>query len=114
MDFHSPDPGEGSPRDLLGGIESERNPMKVMDEITFRLPYRILVPLKIEGLLISGRIMGTEHMVETFVRDMTFCMMLGQVAGAASALCVKNNIFPRKLSFDTLKELLISQGYTHF
>jgi hypothetical protein len=114
VDFHSPDPGEGAPFDSLGGIEAERNPIKVMDETTFQLPYRMLVPLKVENLLISGRLMGTEHMVETFVRDMTFCMMLGQVAGAAAALCVKNDYSPRTIPFDDLKKLLITQGYTKF
>jgi hypothetical protein len=114
MDFHSPDGGEGSPDDIVDGIEAQKNPINLYEEITFRLPYRILIPLNIEGLLVSGRLMGVEHTVETFTREMSFCMMLGQVAGAAAALCARNDIAPRALPFGSLKKQLISQNYTRF
>jgi hypothetical protein len=114
MDYHSPDGGEGSPEDIVDGIEAQKKPVSLYEEKTFRLPYRILVPLGVEGLLVSGRLMGVEHMVETFTREMTFCMMLGQVSGAAAALCAREGTAPRVLPFEILKKQLISQDYTRF
>jgi hypothetical protein len=107
VDVHSPDPIEGSADDILER-DPDRAPMKAF---TYHLPYRILIPQKVDFMLISGRLMSTSHMIEAFTRGMTFCMLLGQVAGTAAALSAKIGVTPKDVPFGQLKDSLISQGY---
>lgn len=76
----------------------------------WEIPYRCLVPLKIENLLTAGRCISTEFYAAWAVRVIASCMATGQAAGTAAAICVKNNITPRKLDGKTLRKRLIEQG----
>lgn len=80
----------------------------------FYLPYRCIVPKKIDNLLVGGRCVSLTH--EAFndhvsPRDEATCMVLGQAAAVAAALCVKKNITPRNLDIRFLQEELIKQGF---
>lgn len=63
----------------------------------YQIPYRSLVPLKVEGLLVAGRcISGTEYAMASY-RVTGDCVAMGQAAGVAAALCVERGCTPRKL-----------------
>ena len=110
LDVHMPEPIEGSDKDLL-----EKHPEKMPREPhEFQLPYRVLIPRGVKGMLVAGKTISVSHVVDGHTRNMIPCMRFGQVAGAAAALCVKNMTEPRDLDFTVLKAELLKQGYDKF
>jgi len=74
----------------------------------FEIPYRCIVPQKVEGLLVaSGKSASTER--RGMLRGMTTCILLGQAAGTAAALTANTEVPPRKLDVRKLQRTLIKQ-----
>jgi glycine/D-amino acid oxidase-like deaminating enzyme len=80
------------------------------DGSTVDIPYRTLVPQKIENLYVAGRCFSATHDAHASVRSMAQCMAMGQAAGTAAALCVSQNIQPRNLSVQQLQDKLLGSG----
>ncbi len=76
----------------------------------YDIPYRCLVPKKIDHLLAAGRCISSEQQPYESHRAMVNIMAIGQAAGAAAALCVKNGTTPRHLDVRQLQQTLIDQG----
>ena len=76
----------------------------------YDIPYRCLVPKKIDGLLISGRCISSEQQPYESHRAMVPIMAIGQAAGAAAALCARIRCEPRGLSASDLQVVLLNQG----
>ena len=76
----------------------------------YEIPYRCLVPLDVDGLLVSGRCISSTRMANGSLRIQATCMNTGQAAGTAAALCVQRGIQPRELSGSELRQILIEQG----
>ncbi|MGX9351011.1 FAD-dependent oxidoreductase [Shimia sp. W99] len=55
----------------------------------FQIPYRNLLPRKVKNLLVSGRATGAERIAHAATRNMACCAVIGQGAGVAAALSVK-------------------------
>lgn len=74
------------------------------------IPYRCLVPLKVEGLLVAGKACSTER--DPYMRYLQQTMVTGQAAGVAAAICARKGITPRQLEADVseLQEILQQQG----
>jgi hypothetical protein len=75
-----------------------------------QVPYRSLVPEKVEGLLIAGRCISVDDRMANPMRLIPPCMMTGQAAGTAAALAVKAGVAPRDLSVDQLRRQLVTDG----
>lgn len=76
----------------------------------YDIPYRCLVPQKIDNLLVAGRCISATHRAQGGVRMMPVCLVTGQAAGTAAALCMKDKVPPRKLEVRKLQNLLREQG----
>ncbi len=76
----------------------------------YDIPYRCLLPLGLENLLVTGRAISSEQQPYESHRSMAPIMALGQAAGAAAALSCQMKVSPRKLDVRRLQELLVSQG----
>ncbi len=76
----------------------------------YDIPYRCLVPKKVDNLLIAGRCISSEQQPYESHRSMAPTMAIGQAAGTAAALCALNNEKPRILDISLLQQTLISQG----
>jgi len=76
----------------------------------FHIPYRSLVPLKIENLLIAGRCISAEQVPFQSARSMAPLMAISQAAGTAAALCAKRGESPRKLNVPLLRKRLLDAG----
>ena len=81
----------------------------VQDGDYYGVPYRCLVPLKVENLLVAGRCLSATSEAAGAVRVMPPVMAMGQAAGTAAALCVKTGKTPRTLDVDNLVATLKSQ-----
>jgi hypothetical protein len=77
---------------------------------SFGIPYRSLIPRNIEGVLIAGRSMSTDHVVHNATRNVGCCLMTGQAAGTAAALSVREGVQPSALDAQLLREMLAEQG----
>jgi len=77
---------------------------------SYGIPYRSLVPRAVDNLLVSGRCISADRMVQGSLRVMPCCFITGQAAGTAAALCVQNAVAPRKLDIDLLRGVLREQG----
>ncbi len=76
----------------------------------YDIPYRCLVPQKIDGLLCAGRNISATHLALASVRVMGPAMCLGEAAGKAAALCVKEGVQPRALNVQKLQKALREEG----
>ena len=76
----------------------------------FHVPYRSLVPLGVENLLIAGRCISAEQVPFQSARSMAPLMAISQAAGVAAGLCVRRGETPRKLSVAALQKALLDQG----
>jgi glycine/D-amino acid oxidase-like deaminating enzyme len=79
---------------------------------TVDIPYRTLIPKKVENLLVAGRCFSATHDAHAAVRSMAQCMAMGQAAGCAAALCLARNRTPRELRVSLLQEELRRLGAT--
>jgi len=77
---------------------------------SYTIPYGCLLPETIDGLLLAGRNISGSHMAHSNYRVMPICANIGQAAGYAAALSVKENIRPRDLDVKPLQALLLQNG----
>jgi len=76
----------------------------------YEIPYRCLLPLKVDNLLVAGRCVSATHEALGAIRVMPFCFAMGEAAGTAAALSVKEGISPKKVNTKKLQKILDDQG----
>jgi hypothetical protein len=84
--------------DLMGYKFTE---MKVHD-----VPYRAILPEKIDGLLTAGRCISATHVAMAAGKSMGNCMATGHAAGLAAAISAKKGIVPRELKVTEVQDAL--------
>lgn len=77
---------------------------------TYEIPYRCLVPLDIEGLLVAGRSISVTHDALASTRLTPTIMTIGQAAGTAAAMAARDGVLPRRVDTDALRASLVAQG----
>jgi len=79
--------------------------MKVHD-----VPYRAILPEKLDGLLMGGRCISATHVAASAGKSMGNCVATGHAAGLAAAMSVKKGIIPRELKVAQLQDALRADG----
>jgi hypothetical protein len=74
------------------------------------IPYRSLVPKKINGLLVACRAFSSEYQFNEYFNLIPHCIAFGQAAGTAAALAVHSGIEPRAVDCRMLQRSLLRQG----
>jgi hypothetical protein len=74
------------------------------------IPYRALVPKKVEGLLVAGRSFSSDMEVNNMANLIPHCIAMGEAAGAAAALSIKHNVSLRQLDHKLLQAALLKGG----
>ena len=74
------------------------------------LPYRMLVPEKIDNLLVAGRCASMTHEGQSAARVSGACFAMGEAAGTAAALALRGNRVPRDIAIEGLQAALKEQG----
>ena len=77
---------------------------------SYEIPYRCLVPRRVDDLLVAGRCISTTHEALASTRLTPTVMTLGQAAGTAAALALAAGVRPRALDAHVLRERLIADG----
>jgi len=73
-------------------------------------PYRALVPVKVEGLLVAGRSFSSDMAANNMINLIPHCIAMGQAAGTAAALALKNGGSVRRVNYKELQNSLTKQG----
>jgi len=76
----------------------------------WHVPFRSLVPGLVANLLVAGRCYSSDLVANDLLAPVQFCMAMGQAAGTAAALAIKNGVDIRNLDYRVLQDSLVSQG----
>jgi hypothetical protein len=77
---------------------------------TKAVPYRSLVPVKVENLLVAGRCFASDPFANDLLNLIPYCVAMGEAAGTAAAIALKNGVQPRKVNIKTVQKKLLEQG----
>lgn len=97
MDLHDPSGGGITFTPIEGGGSHQ-------------IPYRCLVPEKMDGLLAAGRCLSASHEALAALRVMGTCMVTGQAAGTAAALATRLRVRVRDITGEFLQAELRKYG----
>ncbi len=78
----------------------------------YTIPYRCLLPCKVDNLMLAGRNISGTHMAHSSFRAMPICVNIGQAAGVAAALSIKENVTPRNVEVKKIQSRLKKAGVT--
>lgn len=70
------------------------------------IPYRALLPVKMDNLLVAGRCLSSEFMAQAAARLVLTCLNMGQAAGSAVAQSLEEGVAPRKIDVKRLQATL--------
>jgi hypothetical protein len=70
----------------------------------YGIPYGCLLPKGLENILVAGRCISSTWEANGSTRMQGSCFATGQAAGIAAALSLKNNVTPRALDVNALRE----------
>ena len=76
----------------------------------YTIPFRSLVPKKIENLLFAGRNISVDTRAFSTVRGMPQCMIMGQSIGIGAAYAIKHNVPVQKMEFKAITQALHNAG----
>lgn len=97
IDIHNP----------AGGGQAEK---RSQPATPYDIPYRSLVPMEIDGLLLSGRNISGTHRAHASYRVMGVALATGQAAGIAAALSAQEGCVPRELDHKKVQAALTEYG----
>lgn len=76
----------------------------------YTIPFRAMVPEKIDNLMFAGRLVCADPAAFASVRGMPQCMAMGQAAGTAAALALAQGCAVRALDLRKIVAALAAQG----
>ena len=97
IDIHSPD-GSGTSHHYFA------------EGTYYEIPYRSLVPQKIENLLVAGRCISADHEAQASVRIMPIVCCLGEAAGVAAAVAHDGNVSAKDADIAKIQKILTDNG----
>jgi hypothetical protein len=74
------------------------------------IPYRSLLPRKVEKLLVAGRCFSSDLIANDALNIIPFCVAMGQAAGTAAGMAVKADTSPRNVDIKLLQHRLLDQN----
>lgn len=76
----------------------------------YTIPYRCLLPVGIEGLILAGRSISGTHKAHSSYRVMPICVNMGQGAAAAALVAIRDGITPRQVDIGKVQKVLADMG----
>jgi hypothetical protein len=93
------------PTGIGGGVSNRGETANV-----YQIPYRCLLPRTVDGLLVAGRCVSATHEALGAIRVMPPSFAMGEAAGTAAALAIKEGVTPRHVPLNWLRHTLIEHG----
>jgi ribulose 1,5-bisphosphate synthetase/thiazole synthase len=76
----------------------------------FHVPYGIIVPQRVENLLVAGRCVSGDRVSYGATRQMMCCTVTGQGAGVAAAVSLEDDVACRAVDISKVQKALREQG----
>ncbi len=76
----------------------------------YDIPYRSLIPEKIKNLIVAGRCISATHEAMSAIRVMAPCMAMGEAAGRAAKMAVRQGVSPDVIDVKELQAELVDKG----
>jgi hypothetical protein len=76
----------------------------------YTIPYRSLLPLAVEGLILAGRSISGTHKAHSSYRVMPICVNMGQGAGAAAVVAIRDQVLPSRVDVGKVQKILADLG----
>lgn len=76
----------------------------------FQVPYGVVLPQKVENLLVAGRCVSGDKVSHAATRQMMCCAVTGQGAGIAAAVSLKSRVTCREVDVSQVQKRLVRQG----
>ena len=73
----------------------------------YDIPYRSLLPIRLENVLAAGRNISSDVPGQSGTRLVMCCMAMGEAAGTACALSIKEGVSPRELDVAKLQRRMV-------
>jgi hypothetical protein len=100
FDIHPPDPQSG-----VFGMSRDLG-----DRQWYQIPYGVLTPKGVDGLLVAGRCVSSSHIAHASMRHIAVTFVTGHAAGTAAAIAAKHDVPPRGVAIEELQSALKEQG----
>ena len=78
--------------------------------LPYQIPYRALLPKKIDNLLVAGRCISTDREAMGTIRVGATCGAIGHAAGVAAAIAALSEKTPGTLDYNDIRKELFNQG----
>jgi hypothetical protein len=76
----------------------------------FQVPYGILLPQKVDNLLVAGRAVAGDRESHAATRQMMCCAVTGQGAGIAAAVSLQEGVTPAEVNIKKVQREIKKQG----
>lgn len=83
---------------------------KMYVPLPFNIPYRALLPKKIDNLLVAGRCISADREAMGSIRVGATCGAIGHAAGIAAAMSAKSKLKPRDIVIAELQSKIVNQN----
>lgn len=78
--------------------------------LPYQIPFRIMVPKKIDNLLVSGRCVSVDREAMASIRVGATCGAMGHAAGVAAAISAQTGVTVRDVDVKKVQEELVKQN----
>lgn len=96
--------------DVHGRFGPTSNEYVTINGSYYGVPYRSLLPVQVDQMLLAGRCISSDSTAAGAVRVMPPCMAMGQAAGIAAAIAVKSQCTVREIDVQLLRIRLKENG----
>lgn len=76
----------------------------------YEIPFEVMLPKDIEGIMTVGRCISAEHEALASARVVAQCFEEGFAAGIAATMCVNENITPKQVDIQKVRKAMIAGG----
>ncbi|MBQ5816457.1 MAG: FAD-dependent oxidoreductase [Oscillospiraceae bacterium] len=101
IDIHPMTPDKNGMQDFVKAVS-----MRHEDGQSYSIPYRSLIPKKVDNLLVAGRCIGADRAMQASLRVIPCCYITGQAAGCAAAVCVEDNVRAKDADIGKIKRYI--------
>ncbi|MCT4507210.1 MAG: FAD-dependent oxidoreductase [Tepidibacter sp.] len=96
------------PIEIHGGSQGVK--VVNLDDNYYEIPFEVMLPQKIEGIMTVGRCISAEHEALASARVVAQCFEEGHAAGYAATLCVRENTMPNEVDVKRVRAFMIENG----
>ncbi len=101
---------EEAAKDLDQWEKWEKNTIRYGPGESHGLPYRCLVPADLSNVLVAGRCISAEKVVQGSIRVMPVCLAMGEAAGVAAAFAAAGDKDTHRVDAARLRKRLAQHG----